>query len=158
MSIWKKRCKGVISVFLIIILVSNYALIGLLVDSARQRMARANAEMALDMATTSILSYYNQMLFDLYGLFATDNLSEDNITALLSDYTKKTLGMLDVSESEVTELTTAIVNAVPYFQNGEIDGILFDGYHYNITVKADSSAMTSLANTDAVESQIIDHM
>ena len=158
MSIWKKRCKGVISVFLIIILVSNYALIGLLVDSARQRMARANAEMALDMATTSILSYYNQMLFDLYGLFATDNLSEDSITALLSDYTKKTLGMLDVSESEVTELTTAIVNAVPYFQNGEIDGILFDGYHYNITVKADSSAMTSLANTDAVESQIIDHM
>ena len=72
---WKKRLTGAISIFLTIIFVSNYALIGLLVDSGRLRMARAVAEGALDNAGASVLSYYNRMLYDLYGLFATDSLT-----------------------------------------------------------------------------------
>ena len=158
MKTLKRRLEGAISVFLVIIMVSNYALIGVLVDSARHRMARANAEMALDTAAASVLSYYNKMVFDLYGLFATDSLTLDQIETKLTEYTEKTLGITQMKQSEVTELTKAIVDAIPYFQKDNIDGILFDGYHYKIKIEADNSLSYSLANTDAVEAQIIDHM
>jgi Flp pilus assembly protein TadG len=89
-SKWKRRCRGAISIFLIIAFIANFALIGVLVDAGRYRMAKASAEMALDSATGSVLSYYNQMVYDLYGLFATDSLSNDAIAQLMTDYTEKT--------------------------------------------------------------------
>ena len=109
---WKKRLTGAISIFLTIIFVSNYALIGLLVDSGRLRMARAVAEGALDNAGASVLSYYNRMLYDLYGLFATDSLTEEDITRLLGDYAEKTLGTVPVEESALTSLVDAVTSAV----------------------------------------------
>lgn len=157
MNKWKRRGKGAISIFLIIIMLSNYALIGVLVDSARHRMARANAEMALDTAASSVLSYYNQMVFDLYGLFATDSLSNEEIQRLLTDYTSKTLGITEISPEQTTKLTQAIVNAIPFFAEESLDGIPFDGYDYKIDISVDDT-LPSLANTKMVEDQIIDHM
>lgn len=157
MKKWKGRARGAISIFLIIILLSNYALIGVLVDSARHRMARANAEMALDTAASSVLSYYNQMLYDLYGLFATDSLSNEQIQKLLTDYTSKTLGITEIEPGEATKLTQAVVNAIPFFEKNTIDGTPFDGYNYQIDISVDDT-LPSLANTEMVEEQIIDHM
>ena len=160
MNLFNRRFKGAISIFLVIILVANYALVGLLVDSGRQRMARANAEMALDSAANSVLSYYNKMLFDLYGLFATDSLSVDDIDALLTDYTSKTLGIIGVDEHTTTKLTQAIQSVVSDSIGSEIfdKSNLFDGFDYNFEIEVDQDQCVTLANTAFVEAQIIDHM
>lgn len=159
MGRWKKRMEGAISIFLVIILISNYALIGVLVDSGRQRMARASAEMALDTAASSILAYYDQMIYDLYGLFATDSLTEKEILNKLTTYVEKTLGTTKIEKSEAKRLTDAIVGSI--FEQGE-DGVnaeLFDGYHFKIDkITLNNEELASLANTDVVEAQIIDHM
>ena len=135
------RWKGAISIFLCIILISNTALVGVLVDSA----------------ASSVLSYYNKMLYDLYGLFATDSLSEEEITRLLQEYTEKTLGVAEVPESSVKQINQAIYTALTGQAAQEADLASFTAYDYEINVTMDPDRV-SLANTDAVESQIIDHM
>ena len=151
------RWKGAISIFLCIILISNTALIGVLVDGARYRMARAESEAALDSAASSVLSYYNKMLYDLYGLFATDSMSEEEITKLLQEYTEKTLGVAQVPESSVKQINQAIYTALTGQAAKDAGLTPFTAYDYEINVNMDSDRV-SLANTDAVESQIIDHM
>ena len=71
------RRRGVVSVFLLIIFMVTYVFMGLLVDAARYRMAGAYAEAALDQAGDSVLSNYNRLVFDLYGLFAVETKAED---------------------------------------------------------------------------------
>ena len=161
----KKRLRGAISIFLVIILVSNYAVVGLLVDSGRQRMAKASAEMALDTAAASVLSYYDKMVYDLYGLFATDSLTDEKIENLLTDYVQKSLTVTEIDSSSAKKLTDAIVSAIFGADGKRVDSILFEGYDFQFssdgdskTVKFDSSNSISLAYTDAVEAQIIDHM
>ena len=154
---WKKRLNGAISIFLAIIFVSNYALIGLLVDSGRLRMARAVSEGALDTASASVLSYYNQMLYDLYGLFATDSLSEDKIIELLTDYTEKTLGVAEIDESAVKSLVAAVTGTMAGAASGESENY-FDLYSFDTDISLVENESVTLANTEAVEAQIIDHM
>ncbi len=156
---WKKRLTGAISIFLTIIFVSNYALIGLLVDSGRLRMARAVAEGALDNAGASVLSYYNRMLYDLYGLFATDSLTEEDITRLLGDYAEKTLGTVPVEESALTSLVDAVTSAVGGLTGEDGEELpTFDLYSFDAEITLVDGASHTLANTEAVEAQIIDHM
>lgn len=154
---WKKKLCGAISIFLCIIFVSNYVLIALLVDSARMRMAKSIAEGSLDTAASSVMSYYNQMLYDLYGLFSTDSLTEEQIVELLNDYTQKTLGILELDESSLKSLTDAIEDTLESVSSqGELAD--FDLYDFETQVELVEGDSTTLANTDAVESQIIDHM
>ena len=156
---WKKRLTGAISIFLTIIFVSNYALIGLLVDSGRLRMARAVAEGALDNAGASVLTYYNRMIYDLYGLFATDSLTEEDITRLLGDYAEKTLGTVPVEESALTSLVDAVTSAVGGLTGEDGEELpTFDLYSFDAEVTLVDGASHTLANTEAVEAQIIDHM
>lgn len=184
---WKKRARGAISIFLVIVLLSNYALISVLVDSGRQKMARAQAESALDTAASSVLSYYDQMLYDLYGLFATDSLDASSIQSMLEEYTKKSLGLIPMAESDLTKLTNTITSSITGLTQGDDEETLFDGYDFqidSIVVNEDDGGFISgingqvqtalnaaqsggvmpqapsytLSNTSAVEQQIIDHM
>lgn len=153
---FRRGCRGAISVFLVIIFVAQYALCGLLVDGARHKMAQAMAESALDSASYSILSYYNKLLFDLYGLMGTDSLSEDNINTLMNDYVGKTLGAIDVDLS-------AFDNILSLF-DADISGSSFDGYDFQFgPSNADTPQITAeltanLADTDFVQYQLIEHM
>lgn len=117
----------------------------------------AVSEGALDSASASVLSYYNQMLYDLYGLFATDSLSEDKIIELLTDYTEKTLGVAEVDESTVKSLVAAVTSAMEGAASGESEQY-FDLYSFDTNIAMVENESVTLANTEAVEAQIIDHM
>ena len=65
-----KRDSGAISIFLCIVLVALVALSGLLVDGGRMRVAESETRAAVDSAAMSQLTYYNNVLKELYGLFA----------------------------------------------------------------------------------------
>ena len=84
----------------------TYVFMGLLVDAARYRMAGAYAEAALDQAGDSVLSNYNRLVFDLYGLFAVETKAEDQeametkIKELFNHYLEETLGIANVTAKE----------------------------------------------------------
>lgn len=145
---WRRRGRGAISIFLIIIFVAQYAFCGLLVDGARHRMAEAMAESALDSASMSVLSYYNQLVYDLYGLMATDSLSEEEIKTKLTSYVEKTLGTAEVNAGLIQKIVSLV--DTDDTKKG------FDGYDFQLSVEAEPNV--SLASTDFVEYQIIEHM
>lgn len=147
----RKRCKGAVTIFLIIIFLSCYILTGLLVDGGRYRMAMAMAESSLDSAADSVLSRYNKLVYDLYGLLATENLTEDELISQFETYVSDTLGIADIDYSDYqTLLGQALAGSV----SGE--DRYFDGYDFDISVQAGDSV--TLATTENVEYQIIEHM
>ena len=89
---------------------------GLLVDAGRYRMAQTYMESALDNASSSVLSNYNKLVFDLYGLFSVDTKLEDGQTLedaiyeKYNHYLQETLNIVDASEYE-TMLAGLIQNA-----------------------------------------------
>lgn len=151
---WKRRGKGAISIFLIIIFLAQYILCGVLVDSARHRMASAMAESALDSASTSVLSYYNQLVYDLYGLMAVDGMNETAIQEKLTSYVERTLGIAELDSQSALNLLEELMKAA--FGNDTAKPKGFDGYDFQATVTA--KVTTSLADTDFVEYQLIEHM
>lgn len=153
---WKRGCRGAISIFLIIIFVAQYVLCGLLVDGARHKMAEAMAESALDSASTSILSYYDQLLFDLYGLMGTDSLSTEQINEKLQYYVEQTLGLATPDSTSVRSLVSTVMGAFQTATGGSAGGSSFDGYDFQIKVSGEPAV--NLANTDFVEYQLIEHM
>ena len=64
------KTKGIISVFLIIILLPTMLFSVLLVDAARMVSARAMVQEASDLAAMSVLTSYDPDLKEAYGLFA----------------------------------------------------------------------------------------
>lgn len=165
----KRRTKGAISIFLMLIFVASYVLAALLVDGGRYRMAQVMAESALDSANESVLSYYNQLLFDLYGIFAVDssniNLSSgssdgtdtetlNQIASALEDYINQTLSITDTDYSGYSTLLTNWIMGESGNHAEEVH--YFDDYDFQIQITAGSSV--TLASTDYVEDQIIDYM
>lgn len=148
----KKNCKGVISIFLIIIFISCYVLTGLLVDGGRYRLAMTMAESALDTASNSILSRYNKLVYDLYGLLATDSVKEEDLTSLFTHYVDDTLQLSDIDYSN---LSTILGDAIVGAANGEQDAFV-DLYDFEAEITSGSSV--TLATTENVEYQILEHM
>lgn len=155
----KRKAKGAISVFLILIFVATYVLTAALVDGGRYRMAKVVAESALDSASQSVLSYYNQMLYDLYGLMAVDaeSISEEQIANVLEDYVSKTLMTVEIEDDAYVSTLTQ------FLLDGEIwsdDGVeYFDDYAFTVTIGGESAGSSvTLASMDYVEDQIVDYM
>lgn len=152
----KRKTKGAISVFLILIFVATYMISGLLVDGGRYRMAKVMAETSLDTAAESVLSQYNQMLYDLYGLFAVDSASvtEKQIAEVLENYVTQTLNSTDIDYSGYSTLLSNWLLEGDWKPGEGVD--YFNDYDFEVDITAGSSV--TLASTDYVEDQIVDHM
>ncbi len=155
------RRRGVVSVFLLIIFMVTYVFMGLLVDAARYRMAGAYAEAALDQAGDSVLSNYNRLVFDLYGLFAVETKAEDQeametkIKELFNHYLEETLGIANVTAKEYETVLNTIFAGI----KGEEapDSTTKQLYDFEIADICCGTTVT-LADTANVESQIIEYM
>ncbi len=152
----KKSIRGAISVFLILIFLATYMLSAVLVDGGRYRMAQAMAETALDTAAESVLSYYNQMLYDLYGIFAVDSasVSREKIAEVMERYVTQTLGAADIDYSGYSTMLSNFLLEGDW-EAGEGTNYFND---YDIDVNITAGASVTLASTDYVEDQIIDYM
>ena len=69
-----QKTKGAISIFLVLIMLPMFTCAGLIVDGARISAARTAVSGAGDLAMNAALSEYDQIVKDVYGLFA---MSED---------------------------------------------------------------------------------
>ena len=63
------RCRGSISLFLVLIMLPMFILAGLVIDGSRISVAKTEVSGAGDLAMNAALSDYNQYLQEVYGLF-----------------------------------------------------------------------------------------
>lgn len=131
--------KGVISIFLVIIMLSMMILSCILVDGSRIIAARTHVERGFTNAVNSALAGYDTDLKENYGLFGipggTDE-GQDKIISEVKKYLEKNL-------------------------NAEaIDGIegLFDLYDFNVEDNFTAVGMYDYTNNYVAEKYIMDHM
>ncbi len=79
-----RETRGAISIFLCIVLLALVALSGALVDGGRMRVAEEETKTAIDSAAMSQLTYYDNVLKELYGLFAIANSDPAEIKEAIS--------------------------------------------------------------------------
>ena len=80
-----KNTKGAVTVFVTLLLIPAILISGTAVDLARLHSARSVLQDANQLAANSVLTQYNALLYDLYGLFGVAN-DDPILGKLLDDY------------------------------------------------------------------------
>lgn len=155
--------KGAISVFLLIIFMVTYVFMGLLVDAARYKMAQAYAEAALDNACSSVLSNYNQLVYDLYGVFSVDIPADEEdvqkkVQTMCDKYLEESLGLAGVFDtaSYKTLLSKLIDGSLSESSDKKVLTTK-SMYDFEVTELTAGTDIT-LADTSNFENQIIEYM
>lgn len=71
-----KKCKGSVSILLVLILLPMFYLVGIVIDASKVVASENVVSGAGDLALNSILANYNRELMDVYGLFGVSESSE----------------------------------------------------------------------------------
>lgn len=150
---FSKKTEGVISVFLILIMVPTMLFSVVLVEGSRISSAKAITQEAVDMAITSVLSDYNVDLKDEYGLFALQSGKSVKeqfdyyLAATLSAYTDK----YDYSQQTYELIKNEILG-----KSGELSSKFADLYSFELG-DSQVTPLYSLANKNVLQSQMIEH-
>ncbi len=144
---FKKRTKGVITVFLLITFSVSFVFAGLLVDGGRVKLAKTLGEASLDNAAVSALSYYDDLLVDLYGMFAMNEADAGTIEKRMERYFKETLALVPGDHTELQNI----------LMNGLRDSGYMNPYDFEVEITSAGSSL-NLGQTNIVKSQVLDHM
>lgn len=151
-----EKTKGVISIFLTLIILPVFIFSGLIVDGSRISAARTRVSGAGDLALNSALSEYDHFLYDLYGIFAvSDNMSElqTNVTRYFRNTIENT-GALNDSDSYTRQFINSIFSSFSS-SDMQFDNIVDTKYEDFELTGVESS---SIANPTVMENQIIEYM
>lgn len=88
-----RRIKGAISVFMVIVYIWVFILMGVLVDGARIRMAEAQAEEIQQIANETMLTYYNRALYEYYDLFGESKISADAMGSMIQEIMQQSMSL-----------------------------------------------------------------
>lgn len=145
----KKRTKGAISVFLALIYIWVFVLMCIFVDGGRIRMAQAQAEQIQQLANESMMTYYDQGLYEYYDLFGQGKYTTEEMTVKIQQYMQQALS-LDVSGS--------LEGAMDASWIASLDGdTYFDGYDLTVDQITVGSTL-NLGNEEVFKSQVNDAM
>lgn len=150
-----RKSKGVISVFLILILVPTMVLSAMLVDASRLRSARAMAQEASDLAVYSVLSAYDGKLKEMYGLLAFED--NEKLQSIMEESLKATLSASDLGVSagyseQVWEILKNAAGAGSDFQGKDFLNL----YDFRVD-HTEIKAMHNLANPAVLQNQIVEY-
>ena len=151
-----QKTKGMISIFLALIMLPMFTVAGLTIDGARLSAARMAVSGAGDLAMNAALSEYNVNLHEIYGLFAMSESTEE-LQKNVSRYFQNTInntGLLAGSDS----YTRGFINSIgSLFSSDEIsfDNIVDMQVDDFKLVEVSNSA---LANPTVLERQIVEYM
>ena len=99
-----EKTKGSISLFLALIMLPMMTVAGLIVDGARISAAKASLSGAGDLAMNAALSEYDQILYDVYGIFAvSENMEElQNNVSRYKTWTAEEVAAIVANQGEFT--------------------------------------------------------
>ena len=153
----KKDRRGVVTVFVTLILLPTVAFTGIMSDLARFKTAQQAASDANQLYASSVLSQYDSVLKEMYGLFA---LSQDE--SAVSGYENYALSVFDPAKSIYTGVANQDVHNLTdrvqqLFQSS--GGNLLNPYR---NMKASASVQTlsnsSLGTSAVLQNQVGDYM
>ena len=91
---WMRKCKGSISIFLCLILLPMVTYSTMIIDGSRLQTSRVVITNAGDLTMNAALSEYDQILHDMYGLFAVagaDDADPEKFKKSLKAYFEQTI-------------------------------------------------------------------
>ncbi len=155
-----RKEKGLISIFLCLIMLPMVTYTTMIIDASRLQSARVVVASAGDLTMNSALSEYEQVLEDMYGLFAVAKTPEQLENALTAYYSQTIESTLKESGTEdqyvqgmAQELTDLVMsgNTTP----DDVDNFLqlkLEEFNYEAVEGA------NLGNPAILKRQIIDYM
>ena len=157
------RSKGSVSILLVIVLMPSLLLAGLLVDLANRNMSKAIVEEAGELAASSILSRYDSVLEDVYGIFAISQ-DYDDLQANVQKYMEDTIsaaGFLSYSgDTEFqSRLMQALQSSVSSFLGSSAENVSTGLIRADISgLTAEGVSSSSLEQSAILENQIVEFM
>lgn len=158
MKRFKKEIRGSISLFLSMIILLLVILEGFLIDGSKALAAKMMMSTAGDLAMNAGLTYYDDALRDVYGLFAVSK-TEAELTENLEKYFRETIG-----DATGTTGTTGYTDTLLDFVrqsittgwNNEEAGKLLD---LSLTsFQASGMENTALSDEYVIKNQILEYM
>ena len=148
------KTKGVISAFLVIVLVPIVTMCSLYVDASRIKLARSVIASSGDLALNTVLSNFDADLAEIYGFMAS---AQDTSEAIESakEYFKKSMMSQGLESAYATEYANMV--------GGLMSGKQFDTVQDLLGIKTDSVEIApvsgaNLTNPALVKQQIIEFM
>ncbi len=149
--------QGAISIFLTIILLPMLSIGCVMVDMSRIRLARSMAESAGDLTLNTGLTYYDNVLKDMYGLMAASQ-DYDSFISNLKDYYTKTISSAGISDKQTENYVDKIMNQLTGLGvSGDSDTSDLMQMKV-IDFKAIQREEASLVNPALLKSQIVNFM
>lgn len=149
------KTKGVVSVFLVIILVPMMVISALFVDASRVQLAGSVATSAGDLALNTALTDYDSLLKDMYGLFATAQ-NTDDLYEKLEDYYKTCITSSGVSSSDADSYVNQIMSQLGMVAESKDTNDILNMQVTDFTVSKRTD--TSLANASILKNQVVNFM
>ena len=149
------KTKGVVSVFLVIILVPMMVISALFVDASRVQLAGSVAASAGDLTLNTALTDYDSLLKDMYGLFATAQ-NTDDLYEKLEDYYKTCITSAGVSSTDADSYVNQIMSQLGLVADNKNTNDILNMEVTDFTVSKRSD--TSLANASILKDQVVNFM
>lgn len=159
MKKFTKEVKGSISLFLSTIMLMLVILEGFLIDGSKVLASKTFMSNAGDLSLNAGLTYYDDALREIYGLFATAETEED-LSANLKKYFQATLGESVGTEDGqyVDQLLGYIQTAIESGWDGAEAGKLLDLTLEEGAFSAKGVEGSALSETYVIKNQILEYM
>ena len=89
----KKDAKGMISLFILLLMLPTIVFTGIMVDFSRINMAHVQANNAAYLAATSVLTHFDGLLLDVYGLLAVSQRDRPAMETFATNVARTSLGL-----------------------------------------------------------------
>ena len=151
------RQRGAISIFLAIILIPMMMIASAYIDASRVKLAQSVAESAGDLTLNTALTNYDNVLKDMYGLFAISQ-TEDELMDNLEDYYRKSLVSSGLTAEDANTYVGKIMSQLGMVaDSGDVSDMLrIELVDDQDIVSTDET--TSLANPYILKRQIVEFM
>lgn len=165
---FSEKNKGAISVFLVCILLPVMLFSSILIDQSRIRLAKARVAQATDITLNTALANYDNIMKEMYGIFATSQTTDDMLDKVEDYYTRNLkIAGLDTETAEL--FSDGIINSITgYFTDDALDDmdyadflkVFTDDFYTNIDLNNGENYKNgpTLSNPGIMKEQIVDFM
>lgn len=153
----KKNVRGSISILLIIILIPMLAVASIIVDLSRYELSKPMVSSAGDLTMNATMTYYDEILKDVYGLFAVSP-TEADLQANLYDYFVNSLMANGIiSSTEEFEKDSNLTTMANIF-SGNVGEVIDLEVKDTADVSVTGVSGTTIAQPEILKTQIVEFM
>ena len=149
------KCRGAVSIFLVIVLVPSIVCSSLFVDASRVKSATGLVASAGDLTLNTVLSQYDVDLNDFYGLMASAQ-NMDDVLGAAEDYFVSCIKSQGIDTTNTAKWANSIKNV--FLEDGDISDLLGIDLAPESKVTVTPTTDGSLTNPALIKTQTVEFM